>query len=238
MQNHTTIKLKNGGETTVDCDDYERLSKFEWFKSSNGYALRQGWTGDRSDSKNHWTIYMHRDVNQTPEGMFTDHANGNKLDNRKCNLRTCDKRQNSANRPKIRKTGLCSNLKGVSFHPASGMWRARIRDGKWERTTYHKSEGQAALDYNRMAKERFGDFAQLNHLPDGIIPTPVRTKSSKFRGVSFNKKSKLWIASLEKSGKGIHLGSFQTETEAAECYNQGAKIHFGERAKLNQIYAN
>lgn len=229
------IELVNGGWTRVDAADYEWLNKHRWFRSSTGYAYRQGWHGPQRDSANHWTVYMHREVNQTPENLFTDHINGNKLDNRRANLRTVDKSRNSTNRPKAKVLAhpLSSKLKGVSLHRATGLWRARVRDGEYERTTYHKTPEQAALDYNRMAKERFGEFAQLNQLPTGLTPTEHRRKSSQFRGVS--RRGDKWEASIWPGNKYVGLGLFESEREAAHAYNEAAVKYFGERAKLNVL---
>lgn len=229
------IHLVNGGSAIVDADDYETLNQFRWFKSSMGYAYRQGWHPGPRTSENHWQIFLHREINKTPDSAFTDHINGNKLDNRKSNLRTVNKAQNSTNRPKIRKEILTSNLKGVSYHKLTGLWRARISDGGVDKTTYHKTEQQAALDYNRMAVERFGEYAHLNQLPDGIVPTVPRQKTSKYRGVGFHKKSRKWRASMDIGGVTKILGSYNTEIEAAIAYNEAAKLHRGESAQLNKI---
>ncbi len=158
------IQLANGGRARVDADDYEKLNKHRWSRSTNGYAYRQGWTGSQRDSANHWTIWMHRVVNGTPDGKLTDHENFNKLDNRKRNLRTATKSRDSSHRHKNRKRNVTSRFKGVSLHPSTKLWRARIKDGDFQRTTYHHSQREAALDYNRMAKERFAEFAVLNVL--------------------------------------------------------------------------
>ncbi len=230
LPNTKLIRLVNGGNAVVDADDYEELAQHRWFKSTNGYAQRQGWTPDR---KAHWTIWLHRVVNKTPADKFTDHINGNKLDDRKCNLRTVDKSRNSTNRPKIGRTDLSSRFKGVSYHPSTQLWRARIRDRNYERTTYHATQLQAALDYNRMAAERFGANACLNTLPAGIEPTVHTAKSSKFRGVS--KRAHGWEAATEVDGKSVYLGSFATEQDAARAYNEGVLRLHGERAKLNEL---
>ncbi len=231
--NYSYIKLANGGRARIDPENHDELAKYRWFKSTFGYAYRQGWSGSQRNPENRWTIWMHRIVNKTPEGKFTDHINQNKLDNRKCNLRTVDKSRNSTNRTKAKLKVLSSKFKGVSFHPSTQLWRARIQDRNYEKTTYHATELQAALDYNRMAAERFGQNACLNTLPVGIEPTVHTPKSSKFRGVS--KRAHGWEASTEVDGKSVYLGSFATEIDAARAYNEGVLRIRGERARLNEL---
>lgn len=235
MQNYKLITLQNGGYAIVDPEDYEALSKERWFRKGNGYAYRQGWKRDANGKLVHWHEWMHRAVNKTPDGMFTDHANGNKLDNRKENLRTCDKAQNSANRPKIKRSQLSSTLKGVSYHRSTGLWRARLQCGGKTQTTYHKTAEQAALDYSRMAQEKFGEFAQGSDVPDGTQPTVRKSKSSKYLGVSFWKSEQRWVSQLIKDGKRVYISSHKTEAEAALAWNAAALQHHGDSARLNAI---
>ncbi len=67
--------------------------------------------------------------------------------------------------------------------------------------------------------------------------------TSRFRGVHFSSKCGKWHAYLHirpkkgpKKGKQvkIHLGTFTTEVEAAEAFNEAALIYFGEFALLNK----
>lgn len=232
MQDYKIIKLINGGETLVDESDYEWASKFRWFRSTCGYAYRQGWNGP-SKNGDHWVIWLHRQINDTPPHKITDHINRIRLDNRRSNLRSANGRQNSANQGKGKGVNISSPLKGVSYHPSTRLWRARAGDGS--ETTYHKTEQQAALDYNRMATELFGEFAALNVLPEGIKPTVRKPKSSQYRGVHWHNGKKRWRAVIDPAGKGIHLGSFRNEIDAAIRYNEAAKLHFGDRAKLNPV---
>lgn len=67
------------------------------------------------------------------------------------------------------------------------------------------------------------------------LPKNRKENSSKFRGVSYVKKSKKWRAGIEVSNKSINLGNFESEAEAAEAYNRAAKKFFGEVAYQNSI---
>lgn len=87
-------KLSNKGYALIDEEDYELVNGFgKWYLSDTGYAVKK----TRINGKN-ITIRMHRLVNDTPDGMVTDHINGNKLDNRKSNLRTVTQAINSHNK--------------------------------------------------------------------------------------------------------------------------------------------
>ena len=68
---------------------------------------------------------MHRLINNTPKNMLTDHINRDKLDNRKCNLRSGNKSLNSINRckPSNNKSG----FKGVHLDSWTEKWRAEIK---------------------------------------------------------------------------------------------------------------
>ena len=58
-----------------------------------------------------------------------------------------------------------------------------------------------------------------------------RGGSSRFKGVHWAKPS--WIARITVNGRGIHLGSFSDEVEAAKAYDLAAREMFGEFARLN-----
>lgn len=59
--------------------------------------------------------------------------------------------------------------------------------------------------------------------------------SSKFKGVSYSKSDKKWKAGIEVNGKGINLGHFKEEKDAARAYNAAAKKFFGDIAYQNPV---
>jgi hypothetical protein len=63
----------------------------------------------------------------------------------------------------------------------------------------------------------------------------ISNKSSKFKGVSFDKKSKKWAAYIRINYKQIHIGYFANENEAARAYDIKAKEIFGNFAFTNNI---
>lgn len=138
----------------VDDEDYDYLMQWKW-RFSGKYAVR-------SEHKTRKTIFMHRVVNNTPNGLQADHINNDKLDNRKENIRFATSGQNSRNKPKNRGV---SKYKGV-FKVGGGKdkcWKtAVVSNGKriWSKCFY--TEEEAALVYNQLALKHYGEFAYLN----------------------------------------------------------------------------
>ena len=58
-------------------------------------------------------------------------------------------------------------------------------------------------------------------------------KSSIFKGVSWCRKRKLWIAHIMKNYKSYYIGGFKKEIEAANAYNKKAIEFFAQFARLN-----
>ncbi len=151
-----SITLTRGKVALVDDADYERINKHKWYINENGYAVRTQWMPPKK-------IRMHREVMKTPDEMITDHINGDKLDNRKSNLRICNDSQNAAN-GRIRNTNT-SGYKGVSWHKQNKKWRAYIViSGKQKSLGLYDTPREAAKAYNDAAQEIFGVFAKINKL--------------------------------------------------------------------------
>ena len=62
----------------------------------------------------------------------------------------------------------------------------------------------------------------------------LRGGSSKYKGVSWHKQGKFWVAGIKSNGKRQHLGSFHNELEAAKAYDEKALELFGEFALTNE----
>jgi len=82
------IKLtgKRGGISVVD-DDQADLLRHKWNHLHNGYAARY---------ESGKMIYLHREIMGFPQGEV-DHIDGDKLNNRRSNLRACNRRTNATN---------------------------------------------------------------------------------------------------------------------------------------------
>lgn len=83
---------------------------------------------------------------------------------------------------------------------------------------------------NQRANLRWATFAQNIQ-----NKSSHRDSSSRFKGVSWNKRLKVWAAQIYSDKKYIYLGIFTSELDAARAYNAAAAQHFGEYARLNVI---
>lgn len=60
-----------------------------------------------------------------------------------------------------------------------------------------------------------------------------KIRTSKYKGVYWQKQIRRWVASIRVNGKSKHIGSFKVESKAAKAYDLEAKKHFIEFAYLN-----
>lgn len=132
----------------VDDVDFEWANSQKWYLHQKGYAL---------NSKH---FRMHRLINQTPKGLQTDHENGNKLDNRRGNLRTCNNSENHYNIKRM--SNNTSGHKGISWSKAAKKWHAYInKDGKRTYLGIFDDKQEAIRVYRAAAKKKHGQFVNI-----------------------------------------------------------------------------
>jgi hypothetical protein len=150
------IRLAGASFAIVDAADYDWLNRHRWraLGGQSGYAY------STIGGKN---VLMHRLIMNAPPGKVVDHINGNRQDNRRCNLRVCTQAENMRN---TRKSCGTSRFKGVSWNRKYRKWVVSIhRDGKDIWLGNFDDEIKAAQAYDKAARELFGPFARLN-FPD------------------------------------------------------------------------
>lgn len=158
-----SIPLDKGKVAIVDQDDYQMLSGYRWYAVPMG----RNWYAMTSTSGSH--VLMHRMLlGLTDPAQTTDHANGDGLDNRRSNLRTCSHRENMWNcRMPVSNS---SGFKGVHLHRLTGRWRAQIRnDGSSRSLGLFDSPEAAARAYDRAAFAARGQFARLNLVAGEVL---------------------------------------------------------------------
>lgn len=159
------IPLTQGKFALVDDADFDFLSQWKWCFDGR-YAVRAG------------SIRMHRVINKTPVGRDTDHINGDKLDNRRVNLRSCLHAENTRNLLKM--AGKSSIYKGVTWDKSRNKWKAfLLKDYKAYNLGRFSSEEEAAIAYNNKAKEVFGRFSKLNIIKTAKRPAVKRAQKKR-----------------------------------------------------------
>ncbi len=63
----------------------------------------------------------------------------------------------------------------------------------------------------------------------------VQKHSSRYKGVTFLKRTGKWIASIRLQKVKKHLGTFTSEIDAARAYDAAAAANFGNFARTNQM---
>lgn len=155
------LKLTKGRVALVDAADYAELSKWKWSFHCGGYAVR----GERRDGRSR-AILMHRQILAAPAGVQVDHRNGDKLDNRRSNIRLASNAENgwNTNRRQHNRSG----FKGVTWVPGRRRkhWCAEIRtNGRRIHLGYFSDLHEAAAVYDAAALRLHGDFAATNEAP-------------------------------------------------------------------------
>jgi hypothetical protein len=157
------INLTKGFSALVDDEDYEWLSRYNWFAVSltkRVYAARAR-TDDEKRMGAPQLIFMHREIHPVPTGYETDHKNNDSLDNRRENLRTATIAQNRQNSKK--RSDNTSGYKGVIWSVQAKKWLARISaDNKRKYIGIYSSPDEAARAYDAKARELHGEFARTN----------------------------------------------------------------------------
>lgn len=117
------VILPDGHLTCIDQADWPSVQNKALYRGTNGYAYFSTWDGFRSSPQT-----LHGFLLSAPKGAHIDHINGDKLDNRRDNLRVVTASVNGANRHQLNKNNT-SGVRGVSYAPnfsISKPWRAQI----------------------------------------------------------------------------------------------------------------
>lgn len=152
-------------EVLVDDEDYDLLSLHQWTivkkETDNSFYCKRNSRRDPVTNKQK-SIIMHRVImNITDPKVMIDHKDHNGLNNQKSNLRPCNSAQNGANR--LKNKNASSKFFGVCYSKKLKKWNAflQIKRGN-ANLGYFQNEEDAARHRDKIAKEKFGEFAILN----------------------------------------------------------------------------
>lgn len=155
-------------EFYFDLEDYDKIKDFNWKRiirrgdKEKGYLCTTIERGKRKDgSRNTKVLFFHKMI---VDYNLVDHENGNKLDNRKKNLRECTQSQNMMN-VKVKKNNT-SGVTGVGLFKNSGKWFARINPSKGNRIFLGEFTNKEDAIKARLVGEiqYYGEFAPQKYL--------------------------------------------------------------------------
>ncbi|TCL70640.1 AP2 domain-containing protein [Rhizobium sp. BK251] len=152
------VPLTRGKEAKIDASDAALVGSMTWSLTSQGYA-RAAYTNEHGKTV---TYSMHRLIAGAGRDEHVDHADGDKLNNTKRNLRICEHYQNMGNRGAQKNNS--SGAKGVSFCRQTRRWRAIITvKGITHRLGRFTEKADAAAAYDTAALALLGEFAKPNN---------------------------------------------------------------------------
>lgn len=147
------ITLSRGLTAIVDAADAGWLGEYSWYAQS---CAKGFYAATRPGRRGSPVVLMHRLIVGAQRGQVVDHANRNRLDNRRANLRLCTQSQNAANT-----TARFNKFKGV-FLTKDTFWSRITVSGKPRYLGSFATAEEAAAAYDTAAREAFGEFALCN----------------------------------------------------------------------------
>jgi len=161
------IELSQGKVALIDTEDYDLVIKYKWYANKQGkcfYAI----VHNGSVENKRIFLKMHRVImGITDSKIFVDHIDGDGLNNQKNNLRLANISQNATNKSSYRGV---SKYKGVSQDTRNGKkyWKATCTKNGITYRKRCKTETEAALKYNELAKKLHGEFAKFNKIEEQL----------------------------------------------------------------------
>jgi hypothetical protein len=145
------VPLTHGYEAIIDAVDVPLVNGRNWQASPQPHSVYAQGMGQ----------LMHRVIAGTPEGMETDHIDGNGLNNRRANLRSVTASQNQHNK-RMQKNNT-SGFKGVHWHIRKRRWVARINlDNTKRHLGYFDTAEAAHAAYCVASKALHGEFGRTS----------------------------------------------------------------------------
>jgi hypothetical protein len=157
------IPLTNGYFAIADATEFALLDGRNWFALNSPCGVC-AMTHVTLEGGTHNKALMHRVIMAAPDDLHVDHINGDRLDNRRSNLRLATNQQNCWNQGLGKRN--TSGFKGVSWHSRDLIFAAHIRaDGRIKTLGRFADAISAARAYDEAARKHYGEFSRLN-FPD------------------------------------------------------------------------
>lgn len=224
--NITYMTFKKSDESEfyvyIDSNKVDQIMDHKWSLDSHNYP---------TTTINNKSIRMHRWLWETynekkiDEKICIDHKNKkdldkNVLDNRMENLREASYCLNNHNKKVTNKHG----YKGVYEVPnRPGWYSAQINmEGNRKYAKNYRTIEEAALAYNLLAIEVFGENAELNKIPEGV-KLEEKQRKSKYKYIQ-NTKNNTWRVKIEK----FHVNKTLKNENEALLFRNSTFLEHGE----------
>lgn len=132
-------------------------------------------------------------------------------------------------------------------------WHACTSHGKWYAVRNPTSDNPFSLMHRFILNLLPGDKQQADHISGNglnnsrfnirvcshrenlLNAEKSRKGTSKYKGVSWSTKKRMWEAYICPNRSKQFLGYFSNERDAAKAYNTAAKKHYKEYARFNKV---
>lgn len=212
------IKLggKKSARAIISKKDYNILSKYKWHLK-DGYAV--GWVDYKK-------VKMHRFIVGASDEKVVDHINGNRLDNRRENLRVTTKEKNAENRRKISGQST-SKYFGVYYNSKRNKYCSRIRyECKIHFLGNFNTEREAAERRDHYIIKHQLNHIQLNfpekkeYYEEKEYCEKNKDKKVKYIGVHYDKNKNIYTTQLRYNSKILMLHRFDNPLQCAKEYDK------------------
>lgn len=125
----------------------------------------------------------------------------------------------------------------AGYSESSGYWRIHVDGRKYlaHRLAwlYVTGEWPIFVDHEDLDKSnnRFGNLRKATRSQNGINRSRFPNNTSGFKGVSFCKRTRNYMARIQVNGSSLFLGCFNKAEEAHAAYVAAAEKYFGEFAR-------
>lgn len=144
------VPLTQNEHAIIDVCDYDKTKDYKWFFTAQGYA---------GTNINGTGVLLHRHFMNPPDGQVVDHINGDRIDDRRCNLRLVSALENSWNTKA--KNSSSTGYKNISKIKSS--WQVILRINGISTYLGRFPTLEEALEVRNAAyREHRGEFAKYD----------------------------------------------------------------------------
>jgi hypothetical protein len=131
IEGDITYIITSKGEFIIDTQDLGiiGIADFSWQIDERGYVIMNTYCRHDKDYVHRNKYRVHRVIMGCPDELVIDHIDGNKLNNKRSNLRICTQGENNQNLTKLR-TNNSTGYRGVYYNKKLDKYTASVSINK------------------------------------------------------------------------------------------------------------